>query len=242
MLYNGDAVNMNNAPTKVRTLDNTRWVYTTTNALGEKRNLVYYWNNQLEKNPHYFSKKNVGLIRSGKAPIADPKWINYHESHANWIGQKLEHHHENHGSIAKALPEKAHRGKGNFNLWHYSNKKLENIKKGSKANGLSILPIFDPSEWSGAVSGRQGSYLHGLKGVIDPKVGVLYPNALETQPGNHFIIREMNEIKNKAGEVLYYHSVVDYYGGTLDGYQQADESTFIMQIEFRETPDGKILH
>ena len=227
---------MSAAPSKYQTASG-RWVYTTTNALGEKRNHAWYWAQVLKNSPEMFDKENIAKIKQGKAPFVNEKWIEHNKSHAKWRGQKLEHHHKNHGKNAFALPWKAHRGKGNYKLFHSTIKKAN---KASKSSVLMIFPIFSPSEWSGYFSNRPSSFIMHLESWISPKVGVVY-EADDALPGKYFIIREKYERKDDDGNLKSTKYVIDYYDRLEDGYQELDEDSFIEQQEINVSKDGKII-
>lgn len=64
-----------------------------------------------------------------------------------------------------------------------------------------------------------------MEALFAPKPGVLYENwEGQDWPGNYFIIRE--DYTDKSGVRTI---TTDFYGETLDGYQEPDEETFKAQ-------------
>jgi hypothetical protein len=85
---------------------------------GFLRSKDYFWKKYMKKYPHELSSKNKMRINSGFSPVVDSKWIKYHKDHKFFRGDKIEHHHLNHGMFAAPLPKGLHRGKGNSKFWH----------------------------------------------------------------------------------------------------------------------------
>ena len=97
-LYSTPAIDMNYAPPR-----------TPLNSAGYPRSSAWYFRNLLKLKPEYFDKSNVNLINKGKVPIINEQWVLHHPKHAEWIGQKLVHHHINQENWAVAIPETAHK-------------------------------------------------------------------------------------------------------------------------------------
>ena len=58
------------------------------------------------------------MIKVKKATIVDSKWIEHFPEHRKFLGNRLDHHHIDHGPIATGLPKDLHTGKGNSRFWH----------------------------------------------------------------------------------------------------------------------------
>jgi len=87
------------------------------------KNLNFFWNKFLKKHPEALSEKNKQRIKNGKSPIVDKQWIKTFPEHRWNIGEKIEHHHINHGSKTIPLPKTLHRGSGNYQILHKSKTK-----------------------------------------------------------------------------------------------------------------------
>lgn len=85
---------------------------------GYLRDKNFFWNKFFKKYPEALSEKNRQRIKNGKSPIVDRQWIKVFPEHKWNIGEKLEHHHLNHGSKAIPLPKTLHRGSGNSKILH----------------------------------------------------------------------------------------------------------------------------
>jgi hypothetical protein len=79
------------------------------NAYGEKRNYRYFWKTYESRFPNHLSKANETLIKSGRAPEVDETWLRYHPDDKLWVGDRLVHHHVEHGNEAVAIPDLLHR-------------------------------------------------------------------------------------------------------------------------------------
>jgi hypothetical protein len=56
-----------------------------------------------------YSPSNIDRVNTQNlAPIVDEQWIKYNPSHTQYKGQRLVHHHINHGKFAVAIPQDAH--------------------------------------------------------------------------------------------------------------------------------------
>lgn len=81
-------------------------------------NYAWYWDQVRKKAPQMFDAENNLAIDKGYAPRVNDQFLKYNPQFKKFIGQKLHHHHYNHGKIAYALPEMLHTGKGFTKLWH----------------------------------------------------------------------------------------------------------------------------
>jgi len=89
-------------------------------AKGFERNANKFWSEYLKRFPSDLSKKNIQLIKNGKSPVVDRRWVKAYPNHAKFAGEKLEHHHLNHGANAVPIPTTLHRGILNKMIWHDS--------------------------------------------------------------------------------------------------------------------------
>jgi hypothetical protein len=87
-------------------------------ARGFLRNSGYFWNEYMKKAPEMISNNNLNLIKAGKSPRVDAKWVNKFPEFKNFMGQVIEHHHLNRGGKAIPLPRDLHRGAMNYGNWH----------------------------------------------------------------------------------------------------------------------------
>lgn len=78
------------------------------NALGFQRNGPWFWRQLRMQKPEMFSQANQRAIRQGRSPIVDDKWVKFNPQHADYLGEKLIHHHIDQGRFASGLPESIH--------------------------------------------------------------------------------------------------------------------------------------
>ncbi|WP_028981090.1 hypothetical protein [Sporocytophaga myxococcoides] len=115
----------------------------------------------METHEYMLSDENKLRIQDGESPIVDDQWLEHNRSHRNWKGQTLEHHHLDHGSMAIALPEKLHRGRGWMRIWH----NLSRASKGLTAamNIYSIkMDFFSDDPHSTRMLFENGMYMDKL--------------------------------------------------------------------------------
>ncbi|CAO5682712.1 MAG: hypothetical protein HEEMFOPI_01761 [Holosporales bacterium] len=93
-----------------------------TTKLGYPRNAQGFWEKWMETYPGKLSDENLGAIGKREAPVVDSDWIKHFPEHKKFLGENIEHHHLDHGAIAYPLPEKLHRGAGNYKVWHQNDK------------------------------------------------------------------------------------------------------------------------
>ena len=116
---------------------------TRTNAAGHPRNGPWFWRKMLERYPEYFSESNKATIRAGRAPTVDQTWIDAnpsHSHHAEYMGDRLIHHHVDQGAEAVGIPEKVHRSR--FSDLHTENpggRRSQKSGRGSSIRGGSGL-------------------------------------------------------------------------------------------------------
>jgi hypothetical protein len=104
-LISRHAIDMTNAPIK-----------SARNALGFQRNGPWFWRQLRDQKPELFSPENLRRIKNREAPIIDETWLKYNPHHADYIGNRLVHHHIDQGRMASGLPEAIH--KELFDLLH----------------------------------------------------------------------------------------------------------------------------
>jgi len=91
------AIDMTNAPAS-----------SARNALGFQRNGPWFWRQLRTQKPDMFSADNLRRIRNRQAPIVDEAWVRHNPQHADFLGDKLIHHHIDQGRFASGLPESIH--------------------------------------------------------------------------------------------------------------------------------------
>ena len=82
------------------------------NSQGWERNSNYYFKQIWDEHPDYFSKKNTLLVKSGRSPIVDTKFVSCFPQYADFLGETLVHHHIGQDGQAVALPQSIHKGFG----------------------------------------------------------------------------------------------------------------------------------
>lgn len=80
-----------------------------TNAAGYPRNGRWFWKEMLAQHPEMFDKGNAVRIMANSAPVVNETWVKYNPAHAEYMGDKLIHHHINQGKMATGIPQTAHR-------------------------------------------------------------------------------------------------------------------------------------
>ena len=91
------AIDMTNAPAS-----------SARNALGFQRNGPWFWRQLRNQKPEMFSAENLRRIKNRQAPIVDEAWVRHNPQHADFLGDKLIHHHIDQGRFASGLPESIH--------------------------------------------------------------------------------------------------------------------------------------
>jgi hypothetical protein len=84
----------------------------TLNANGYPVSRKYFWSKWKELMPEALSEENLGKIARGDSPVVDETWIKAFPDDAEFIGETIEHHHDQRGHLAIPLPGTKHRGKG----------------------------------------------------------------------------------------------------------------------------------
>jgi RHS repeat-associated protein len=80
------------------------------NAAGFPLNGAWFFRQLLRQHPEWFSPRNRGLIREGRAPEVDATWVAQFPEHGGYLGSGLRHHHILQGPIAVPVPEPVHVG------------------------------------------------------------------------------------------------------------------------------------
>lgn len=87
-----------------------------TNEQGWLRDLNYYYEELLLKNPEFFSKKNIEKIKNRRSPYCDQTFVTYFPEYNCYIGSKLIHHHIGRDGQVVAVPSDIHVGQGGVHL------------------------------------------------------------------------------------------------------------------------------
>lgn len=82
------------------------------NSQGWERSSSYYFKELRSQHPEFFSKKNNMLIKFGKSPVVDKKFVDYFPQYREYKGEILVHHHIGRDGQAVALPQSIHKGYG----------------------------------------------------------------------------------------------------------------------------------
>jgi hypothetical protein len=86
--------------------------------LGAPKNREEFWQKWVEKYPDTLSSENLKKVQGGYSPFVDSNWAAHFPEHHRFLGERLEHHHIDHGFLTTPLPKTLHRGKGNYSVWH----------------------------------------------------------------------------------------------------------------------------
>lgn len=85
---------------------------------GAARNKDQFWKLWAEKYPETLSEKNAAEIGKGLAPLVDETWLKHFPEHLTYSGNKLVHHHLDHGNLVYPLPENLHGGNPGRKIFH----------------------------------------------------------------------------------------------------------------------------
>ncbi|WP_223302356.1 RHS repeat-associated core domain-containing protein [Flavobacterium branchiophilum] len=129
-LASGYKIDMNNAPQG-----------SNTNAKGFKSNGPWFWRQVRNSHPEMFSEINKKNIAKGKSPIVDDTWVKHNPSSANYMKDKLVHHHIDQGRFAVGIPEQAHVGMTK-QLHNRSASWFKSNGLGKTLNSISFLFLF----------------------------------------------------------------------------------------------------
>lgn len=138
------------------------------NAAGIPRNAIWFFKQQLAAKPEMFSEANkFNITVLGIVPTVDEQWIKYNPSAANYIDQKLHHHHIDGQETTAAIPKGLH--EDNFSELHPYIKAARGARiKGMLGGTLTVLTNF--YSLLGAFTGDPDSWINAFGAGI-PQVG-----------------------------------------------------------------------
>lgn len=203
---NGVGIDMRNAPIKGSSFT----------ALGDQRNLKYFWDEMLKKKPEMFDADNVAKIRNSKAPEVNEQWIKYNPSHKNYMKEKLIHHHDKQGHMAYAIPQKVHLKWNRILHTLRKNGSLKALR--NKANSFAMFTGFI-TFLTDMKTGNPDAWINwfGPQNVI----GQIYYSPTQKV---YFEIITKTEKKDASGKVIEAYVTYDTYS---DVVWDADENRYM---------------
>ncbi|HLY31585.1 MAG TPA: hypothetical protein VKQ36_11185 [Ktedonobacterales bacterium] len=134
-------------------VDTTQFPNGRPTANGGIRNAQAYWNQLLDDHPEYFSPDNIARIQSGRGPIIDDQWLQYHPDQTYYNGQPLIHHHLDQGPTAVPLPQGMHARQPWWGYWHPGSGGPNWVDPTTGNLGNYYKWIFSRAQWHGPFGG-----------------------------------------------------------------------------------------
>lgn len=99
-------------------IDTSTFTSGTKTKKGAIRNPKQFWKAWKDNFPDGLSSDNVEQISNGRSPVIDNTWIKHFPEHDKFEGEKLIHHHLDHGKMAIPLPKSVHGTQPGWGIWH----------------------------------------------------------------------------------------------------------------------------
>ncbi|PZR26530.1 MAG: hypothetical protein DI535_14065 [Citrobacter freundii] len=104
------------------------------NAAGFPRDRKYFWQELAKSNPEYFSETNLSNINRGYSPFVDEVWVANFPQDAEFMYNRLIHHHINGENMATPIPEQLHWNRFS-DLHAFMKNAARNLVTGKAING-----------------------------------------------------------------------------------------------------------